>query len=203
MNLIAEIGRCPAIFHPATTEGLNAIPSAGQRAIIRRKNGTLALSGALVVFGLGSKGLPLDARTYQSGLWRVDYGLQDDDAILGADIFGDLLFLRGTDVFRLDGEQGEQIALGDLEEFLSSDVSVVAENLGGNLARTKFAGQPLGADPLRLLPTYPFMMKENVPREFFEVPLSLALRLKHRLFLTCQSAPEGAAVDCSFWGQPP
>jgi hypothetical protein len=202
MNLIAEIGRCPAIFQPATTEHLNAIPTPGQRAIIRRKNGTLALSGALIVFGLGSSGHPLDARTYQTGPWRADYGLRDHDAILGADIFGDFLFLRGTDLFRLDGEQGEQVALGNLEDFLNSDASMVAENLGGNLARTKFAGRTLGVDPLRLLPTHPFMMKENAPGEFFELPLGSALRLKHRLFLACRSAPEGAAIDCSFWGLP-
>jgi hypothetical protein len=200
MRLIEEIERCVPAFDYPDEPLIEAITSPEIRALVRRKNGALALSGALVLFGCGGdQRSPLHFSRYQAWAGRTDYGIEPTDDIFGADIFGDLLFARAGAVFRLDGELGEHVRLGDLSSFFDRQLSDIAEELGGKLGREHFAHRVLGLDPLRLLPTLPFMMRQHVRGEFFETPLWRALVLKHRLFVACRDAPNGAEIDCSFW----
>jgi hypothetical protein len=98
-----------------------------------------------------------------------------------------------------EGETGEHVRLGDLSSFFDRQLSDAARELGGTLGREHFAHRVLGWDPLRLLPTLPFMMQHHVRGEFFETPLWRALALKQRLFLAYRDVPNGAEIDCSFW----
>ncbi len=200
MKLIEEIERRPELFGEINAVKLAAVVDPELADLLSRKNGALALSGALVFFGVGDDPAhPVDRRCYQAWEGREDYGLSPADEVFGVDIFGDLLFANGGEAFRLDGELGDRVPLGRLTSWLGQDRSDAAEELGGRLARERFGGRVIGEDPLRMLPTFPFMMKEFVPGEFFETPLSRAIGLKLRLFRLCQNAPEGTGMDCSFW----
>lgn len=200
MKLVDEIERCAAAFGEPSAEALSSIRNPELKTLIARTNSVLALSGAFVLFGIGDDPMhPLDLRGYRNWPGRGDYGLLLTDEVFGADIFGDLMFLRGADAFRLNGEMGEHVPLGAFSAWLEQDRSEAAEELGGNLARDRFGGQVIGEDPLRLLPIFPFMMKEFVAGEFFETPLSRAVDLKLRLFRLCRDTPDGEGVDCSFW----
>ncbi|MEQ1810764.1 MAG: hypothetical protein ABL889_12610 [Terricaulis sp.] len=200
MRLLDEIMRCAPVFDRLDEASLANLSSPQLRALIRTKNGALALSGALALFGCGrDASAPMHIARYRNWCARADYGLQSDDDVFGADVFGDLLFSRNGAAFRLDGETGDHVEIGMLDVVLNQQLSEIAEELGGNLGRERFANRGIGADPLRLLPTYPFMMKEHVRGEFFETPLSHAIDLKHRLFVASRDAPEVAGIDCSFW----
>lgn len=200
LKLIDEIDRCAAFFDDLDEASLSAITAPEIRAVIRRKNGALALSGAFVLFGCGGDhGAPLHIARYRRWSAREDYGLETTDDVFGADIFGDLLFARSGVVFRLDGELGEHVRLGETCAFFEQSRADITEALGGHLGREHFAGRAIGIDPLRLLPTAPFTTSQHVTGAFFEAPLTRALALKHRLLLACRGVPEGAGVDCSFW----
>lgn len=200
LKLIDEIDRCPAVFDDLDAESLSAITAPEIRAVVRRKNGALALSGALVLFGSGADlGSPLHLARYQTWTARADYGLEATDDVFGADVFGDLLFARSGGVYRLDGELGDHVRLGETREFFELPRADIVEALGGHLGRERFTGRVIGPDPLRLLPTAPFMTSQHIAGAFFEAPLTRALALKHRLFLACRDSAEGAAIDCSFW----
>jgi hypothetical protein len=200
LRLIDEILRCASVFDRLGDHSAPPFATPQLRALLRAKNGTLALSGALVLFGWDRDAtMPMDITHYADWIGRVDYGLQSSDEIFGADIFGDLLFARSGAVYRLDGETGDHVLIGDIDTFLNQPLSEIAEELGGTLGREHFADRAIGEDPLRLLPNYPFMMKEHVRGEFFETPLTRAVDLKYRLFTSCRNAPEGAGIDCTFW----
>lgn len=200
MRLLDEIMRCEPVFDGVDEVSLASLASPQLRALLRAKNGALALSGALVLFGCGrDETAPMHISRYRKWPGRADYDLQRNDDIFGADVFGDLLFSRNGAAYRLDGETGEHVAMGDLDAVLNQQLSEIAEELGGKLGRVHFANRSIGADPLRLLPTYPFTMQEHVRGEFFETPLRRAIDLKHRLFVACRDAPEGSGIDCSFW----
>lgn len=192
--------RCAAVFDDLDGTALSSLTSPQVRTLIRAKNGALALSGAFAMFGCGRDlSAPMNISRYQAWTARSDYGLGPSDDIFGADIFGDLLFVRHNVAFRLDGETGDQVAIGDITDVLDRQLSEIAEELGGNLGRERFAHRVIGQDPLRLLPTFPFMMQQHVRGEFFETPLTRAIELKHQLFCACRDAPDGAGVDCAFW----
>jgi hypothetical protein len=200
MNLREEIGRCAPFFEPIGTQASKVVADPVLTALLERTNATLALSGALVLFGLGhDPAHPLDLRCYRAWGGRGEYGLLPDDEIFGADIFGDLLFVRRGDAFRLDGEGGELDPLGPIAAWIEKERRDVAGEVGGNLAGERFAGRVFGEDPLRLLPVRPFMTNEFIEGQFFETPLSNALAIKRRCYRLCRDAPEGAKVDFSFW----
>lgn len=200
MRLIDEIMRCTPVFAGVDEAALASIGAPQVRALLRSKNGTLALSGGLVVFGCGRDlGAPMNVARWKAWPARRDYGLQASDDIFAADVFGDLLFARDGVVFRLDGEMGDHVEVLAFESFLNAELKDIAEDLGGPLARQHFANRAIGDDPLRLLPSMPFMMKEHERGGFFETPLTRAIELKYRLFRACRDAPDGAGIDCAFW----
>lgn len=200
LRLIDEILRCEPVFSDLDDASLSSVSSPEIRHLLRTKNGALALSGALALFGCGSNSAtPMHFSYYNKWHARSDYGLSPSDDIFAADIFGDLLVAKKGAVFRLDGETGEHVALGGIDVLLQQPLSEIAEELGGTLGRERFAGRSIGMDPLRLLPTFPFMMQQHIRGEFFETPLTRAVDLKHRLFVACRGAPEGAGIDCGFW----
>jgi len=200
LRLIDEIMRCAPLFDRVDEVSLSSITTPRVRALLRAKNGTLALSGALVLFGCGpDPSAPVHISRYKDWQARGDYCLKNGDQIFAADIFGDLRFVRDDAVYRLDGETGDHVLLGEFDVLLNQQLSAIAEELGGKLGREHFANRGIGTDPLRLLPTRPFMMQEHVRGEFFEVPLTRAIDLKHRLFIACRDDPEGGGIDCSFW----
>jgi hypothetical protein len=200
LRLIDEILRCEPIFGGLDEAALSSVATPQVRTLLRAKNGALALSGALAVFGCsGDPTAPMHVTRYKKWPARADYDLNPADDIFASDIFGDLLFARDGVAFRLDGETGEHARLGGIDDLLHQPLSEIAEELGGSLGREHFARRAIGMDPLRLLPTLPFMMQQHVRGEFFETPLSRAIELKHRLFVACRSAPEGARIDCGFW----
>lgn len=200
MRLIDEIMRCAPIFDELDETFLASLVSPQIRTVLEGKNGTLALSGALALFGCGlDQAAPMHFSRYRTWPARVDYGLHPEDEIFAADIFGDLLFARNGAALRLDGETGEHVLIGDIDDFLNKQLDEIAEELGGKLGREHFANRAIGSDPLRLLPTFPFIMRQHVRGESFETPLTRAVAIKHRLFQACRNAPEGNGIDCAFW----
>ena len=202
MRLIDEILRCDAVFDPPSAASLSSLPPEITH-LVRSKNGALALSGALLVFGcLDGPPTPMSLSFYQEWAARADYCLNRNDHVFGADVFGDLLFVRNREAFRLDGETGERVSLGSFDQLWEQPLSAIADEFGGALGRERLAGRAIGSDPLRLLPTIPFMLQDSVRCALFEAPLTRALELKHRLFLTSRGAPDGAFINYGFWRAP-
>lgn len=201
-TLAEEIGCQPSLF--AAAPRVQPVPEevCYWSTISQGRNGFFALSGALIGFGRGAPGGPLDIEWYRGG-WahRSSYGeLREADLVFGCDIFADLLFMRDRAVFRLDGETGDCIHVADsAEAFAAFTTHEAAELLGGNLARKHFAGRFLDVDPVRLLPSAPFVTAGGDHHSFLEVPLTVALRRKATLKRKLTGVSDGAVIDLTFW----
>jgi hypothetical protein len=166
------------------------------------RNGVVALSGALVLFADGPAATPFSARWHEE-IWptrQLYPAIEQSDLIVGCDVTGDLLLLRGAQILRLDGEIGDISPLAStVGEFLGMDIETASDAVGGKLAREGLAGLALGPDPLRLLPTVPFTIGDTSPRTFQKLPLSQALRIKAQLHDRLSQVDDGDTVRLDFW----
>jgi hypothetical protein len=204
-NLAFEIKRQRSMF--GAVAGDREVGAGNLRTwshICQAKNGIVALSGALICFGLNPDGGPLDLRWYQSQ-WRersVYENLRTSDFIFGCDVFGDLLFERGGALYRLDGESGDVDRLhNDIRKIGDMSLQEAAELFGGAPAKEAFAASVLGMDPFRLMPVTPFLMAGGIPHSHRMVKLTTILGKKAELAKRVQHLGDGETVDLSFWDQ--
>lgn len=202
MTLADEIERQTSLFAVATRADAGSDEEVYQREISRGRNGFFAMSGAFIGFGRGTSGGPMDLDWYRTQ-WtqRACYSeLRDADFVFGCDIFADLLFMREGAVLRLDGETGDCVRVASSPDaFAAMTLEQASELLGGNLARQYFGGRYLDEDPMRLLPTAPFVTAGGDYHSFLTVPLTVALRRKAVLSQKLVGLPDGAGVDLTFW----
>ena len=207
MNTLAmEIERQSGIF--PVPEGTGTIEPDLLRFLsdtLRGRNGVVALSGALICFGISPRIGPLDLRWY-SQFWadRAVYkNIVATDMIFGCDVFGDLLFVRSGSIFRLDSELGEvEHLFKTVTRFGLISVREASELFGGVPARGAFSGIELGEDPLRLMPSVPFVVSGDRHDNYRSVPLTSLLRKKALLSVEIQNLRDGSVIDLSYWDEP-
>ena len=201
-TLADEINAQLGIFAPARVADTSSEAALYWASVSHGRNGFGALSGAFICFGHAPNSGPLDLAWYGS-VWPERHlyrKLELADFIFGCDVFADLWFLRGEAIYRLEGETGDAIlVLNDARELGALAIDEAAEMFGGSIAREHFAGKNLGMDPLRLLPSIPFVIAGGDKREFHAVPLSEALRKKAQLCQQIDGMSDGEAIDLTFW----
>lgn len=205
ISLADEFRRLPSIFTPsAAISDLGIRNSKTWSSFCLGKNGVVAISGALVCFGLGPKVTPVDLRWYKYHWKQRSYykNIFEFDFVLGCDVFGDLLFEREGALFRLDGESGDiECLLDNIEEFGAMSLSDAADLFGGRPAKLAFAGCYLGDDLIRLMPQPPFLIAGETAHSHRIIDLPTLLEKKAKLAKNVENLNDGDTLDLSFWNE--
>lgn len=164
--------------------------------------GFVAFEQSLIIFGWSNEGNPLlDVQWHNIfSPFKDAYGLTfDDHLIVGCDVLGNLLILRGDEFCRLDGEMGTLECLApSVDDLLSQPASQLAELFGLNLAK-RILPRWDENEVSRVLPTRPYLVAGNAPTSFFSTPFLRAMGLKLRLFQMTTGAPDGTSIEFDFW----